>query len=558
MNEQEILDRAKRAAMSVDELDQPYDALLRRRDRKRRNQRITAGVVGIAVFVAAVWILTTSGQFDRTQTPATTGPTITTGPPAPPSKRLSRSVAGVPFSLTVPDRQWTAGPITRLADGSGGFREGDLLISKSIKGPQGAEAVIFWTAFPDGDHADPCSNLVSSPVGPSAADLAAAVAAAPGTELVGGPSDVTVGGYPAKHVMLTVREDSSCEPGFFYTWRSECWGPCWMKTKRDDTIEVWIVDVVGTRLFIEAETTPQADSDLKQEIQQIIGSIRFGDTPTTFPGAPQVDYVLDLNTGAMTPLPEAIIRSLGGSVLSGRYAVSPDGSLLAYVGLGDEGTPQIFISGRSPGESPGVAGTEVRQATNERTGATSPAWSPGGELIAYEGGGNHPAAGAGHLFVLNVATGESTPLDLFGGEPQFTPDGSSLVYTTPRSNVAEVWTRPVVGGKSTFLIGPGGGLLDAGNASLSPDGSLVTFLGRWIHGPGPRRWLANADGTDMRQLPTGCTSSPAGTWSPDGSRIVCSEGNSILVVEIATEDVSSVAEGRASIWLDDHTLLVEV
>jgi len=47
-----------------------FDDLGRRRDRKRRNQRITAGVVGIAVFVAAVWIVTTAGSFDRTTTPA--------------------------------------------------------------------------------------------------------------------------------------------------------------------------------------------------------------------------------------------------------------------------------------------------------------------------------------------------------------------------------------------------------------------------------------------------------------------------------------------------------
>jgi hypothetical protein len=83
MNEQEILDRAKRAAMSVDGLDQPYDALLRRRDRKRRNQRITAGVVGIAVFVAAVWIVTSGGVFDRSETPAVPGP-AETGPTVAP------------------------------------------------------------------------------------------------------------------------------------------------------------------------------------------------------------------------------------------------------------------------------------------------------------------------------------------------------------------------------------------------------------------------------------------------------------------------------------------
>ena len=46
-----------------------FDDLGRRRDRKRRNQRIAAGVVGIAVFVAAIWVVTTAGSFDRT-TPA--------------------------------------------------------------------------------------------------------------------------------------------------------------------------------------------------------------------------------------------------------------------------------------------------------------------------------------------------------------------------------------------------------------------------------------------------------------------------------------------------------
>jgi hypothetical protein len=47
-----------------------FDDLGRRRDRKRRNQRIAAGVVGIAVFVAAVWVVMTAGSVDRTKTPA--------------------------------------------------------------------------------------------------------------------------------------------------------------------------------------------------------------------------------------------------------------------------------------------------------------------------------------------------------------------------------------------------------------------------------------------------------------------------------------------------------
>ncbi len=42
-----------------------------------------------------------------------------------------------------------------------------------------------------------------------------------------------------------------------------------------DTITVWIVDVGGTRLFIEGDTHKAAGSDLEREIGQIVGSIRF-------------------------------------------------------------------------------------------------------------------------------------------------------------------------------------------------------------------------------------------------------------------------------------------
>ena len=70
MSDQELLDRAERAARSVALPDGRFDDLLRRRDRKRRNQRIAAGVVGIAVFVAAVWIVTSGLSFDRTEQPA--------------------------------------------------------------------------------------------------------------------------------------------------------------------------------------------------------------------------------------------------------------------------------------------------------------------------------------------------------------------------------------------------------------------------------------------------------------------------------------------------------
>jgi Tol biopolymer transport system component len=239
----------------------------------------------------------------------------------------------------------------------------------------------------------------------------------------------------------------------------------------------------------------------------------------TVPVVPKVDSVIDLNTGEMTPLPEAILRSLGRAAegqdrwrqfhVESQYAVSSDGSLLAYVGAGDEGSLQIFTAG--------LDGTGVRQVTHDPKGATSPAWSPDGTKMAYLGYGGGEIR---NLFVLDVATGESTQItdgtsDLWNG-PQFTPGGTSLLYCAGPGFRPVLLTVPLTGGESTILFGRArGGMNDACGGSMSPDGSLVTMMGSEIGGPGAIRFVANADGTGLRHIPGG-VSNPAGTWSPDG------------------------------------------
>lgn len=64
-----------------------FDDLARRRDRKRQRQRISAGVVGFAVFAAAIWLVTSAGPTDRTQTfvvpgGGNPGPTVNEAPSA--------------------------------------------------------------------------------------------------------------------------------------------------------------------------------------------------------------------------------------------------------------------------------------------------------------------------------------------------------------------------------------------------------------------------------------------------------------------------------------------
>jgi hypothetical protein len=148
-----------------------------------------------------------------------------------------------------------------------------MSLNKSTAGPQDAEAIIYWTGYPRGDYADLCARVLSPRIGRSAADLATAVSRAPGTKLVKGISNVTLGGQPAKYVVVTVRENVGCDPGFFYTWRTGSGGAFWRTTDVGHTIRVWIVAVGGKRLFIAAATKA---GGLEKQIQQIVESIRFG------------------------------------------------------------------------------------------------------------------------------------------------------------------------------------------------------------------------------------------------------------------------------------------
>ena len=73
-------ERYERAFQQFQMPEPAWDRLIRRRDRKRRNQRIAAGVVGIAVFVAAVWAVTSGlslGRSEKSVVPAGTGPVQT-------------------------------------------------------------------------------------------------------------------------------------------------------------------------------------------------------------------------------------------------------------------------------------------------------------------------------------------------------------------------------------------------------------------------------------------------------------------------------------------------
>jgi dipeptidyl aminopeptidase/acylaminoacyl peptidase len=281
---------------------------------------------------------------------------------------------------------------------------------------------------------------------------------------------------------------------------------------------------------------------------------------------PETDYLLDLNTGETTPLPKSI-----ADARSNEYAASPDGSRLAYTAPGDDGTSQIFVTN--------LDGTGIEQVTHDLEPASSPAWSPDGTKIAYIRGGQS-GKDLRDVFVLDLATGASTQLTFGTWEPDpaepdfgpwkyslpsFTPDGSAIVYNAARGDnidTGEVEVRmvPVGGGESVLLMRDrstdGTNAFDA--AQLSPDGSLLSYGCGW---GAVSICVANADGTAERVLaPLQGDALNGGDWSPDGTRIAyfAFHAQDVSVVDVATDQVTYVAEGSSPTWLDDHTLIVEI
>lgn len=233
----------------------------------------SAGTFALAVLVPIVavgmWLGSREGGSAPASSTAVAEPTPSLGRSdgssarllTTPAERTYQAVGGVPFSFRVP---------------AGGWEEfSKISVNKSIVGPQGAEAIVFWTSFPHDDITDRCADMLSQADGRSASDLAAAVASAPGTELMRGPRAATVGRLPAKHVVVTVREDVGCDPGFFFSWDDVAGGAFWPDTPTGSTIRMWIVDVSGTLVVIGAASTVEANAELAREIQQIVRSVRF-------------------------------------------------------------------------------------------------------------------------------------------------------------------------------------------------------------------------------------------------------------------------------------------
>jgi len=182
--------------------------------------------------------------------------------------RHSMILAGVPLSIELTTTGW-------ISNGDFGIDRGNYQTPTS-----GSAGFILWPASaPDNTYSVPCAKTaLDPPAGPSAAELAAAVSNVPGLQLVSGPSAVTIGGHPAQHVVVNVPADIGCVPEKFYLWydADDASGNLGRYASAlNSTIQVWIIDVDGTIVWIDGETFATSGAAAAQEVEQIVNSIQF-------------------------------------------------------------------------------------------------------------------------------------------------------------------------------------------------------------------------------------------------------------------------------------------
>lgn len=180
----------------------------------------------------------------------------------PPQDGCSESVAddAISFTFAVPEG-WAGAPLGTI-----------WLAAEHNSAPAGA-----GLGFGQGGglYSDPCAappppDIV---VGPSVDDFATALADHPLLDVTA-PIEVTLGGYSGKYLELRVPSDISACPQGYYAWEPGLYaqGP-------DQRSHLWVLDVDGVRVVVQAMDYPGTSPEHQAQLAAIVDSIHIEPRP---------------------------------------------------------------------------------------------------------------------------------------------------------------------------------------------------------------------------------------------------------------------------------------
>ena len=160
-------------------------------------------------------------------------------------------------------------------------------------------------------------------------------------------------------------------------------------------------------------------------------------------------------------------------------------------------------------------GSDRRRFTESAEDESGPAWSPDGDRIAFERGGDIyvKEIGAPDAVPLTAASENASPT--VDAAPDWSPDGGRVAFSRYRNGDSDP-------GADVYVVrAPSGGgdagpprrlVADGSDPAFSPGGGRVAF--QRYAGSGFKIFIAGADGSGPRRVPTGLPGNLDPAWQP--------------------------------------------
>ena len=347
------------------------------------------------------------------------------------------------------------------------------------------------------------------------------------------------------------------------------------KPRKGADADIFVMDADGSHILrLVGTARNDGHPDWSPDGSRIAFHTRHRDPANGLPTG--LIWLVSVRTRALTSLTRS-----DGPYAAVDPAWSPDGRWVAY-SMFERST----INGRILRSEPWLMrsnGTHKRRIGGHAEAnefSENPTWSPDGRWIVFQ---NHPEP----LQVINVKKERLRTLpDIVDDEqPSWSPRGilvtlSSASATTVGAPEYRWKTLPLADlargthfvnvrtGKAVPLPDSLTSIRGAGSYDVSPDGTMILFDNSSLWAPSDepverglhQLWVANIDGSDVRQLTHDPLGASQGSWSPDGTRVVYLGGwarlccwrspADLMVLDIATGTTTRVATGRAKSFLD--------
>jgi TolB protein len=192
---------------------------------------------------------------------------------------------------------------------------------------------------------------------------------------------------------------------------------------------------------------------------------------------------------------------------------APDGKHVVYESK-IEGVYQLFTMDTD--------GSHSVQITHDHANHDIPSWSPDGKWIAFMS----DRSGHEQIHIIHPDGSGETALtgdDMEAIHPTWSPDSAKVIFCTdddmhpPKKNASEIYTVELANRRLTKVLSGGTNTYPA----YSPDGKQLAFR-KMLGEMNSEVFVANADGTDAKNISNHPAFDGWPSWSPDGKLIAFS------------------------------------